>query len=410
MRGKKFTTNGVQESVRPIFVALLGSVLVAVGGYFLYQRQNANNLNSDVSESVAPEETPQPKQPEVTVVKGKYMFSGTIVLARAVENEAKRSDGTVDYAQPFSKFDTFNPEQYDGWLADIECPVTTNYIPYRTQVANTVFNCPPEFIPELKKYITIANVANNHTRDQGDEGFSETVRHLEEGGIQTVGHWDPREIDDICEVISLPVRLQKDDGKEEQGTLPMAFCAWHYFQKDPAPGEIEEAAKYAEIMPVFAFMQVGVEYRDSADPRQVEFGRKIIDQGSEFLIGNSPHWVQNTENYKGKLIVYSTGNFIFDQLDAETNRGLSISADMTIPYDENVQAWLDLGKTCEPRGDNCFKLAKDLGLKKVDIDLVFDAIGSSGGYTHLTQLATPDLQAAIEARANWKTTLEGLTN
>ena len=220
----------------------------------------------------------------------------------------------------------------------------------------------------MAKYFTHANVANNHTRDQGDDGYLETVRHLEEAGIQTVGHWDPRVTDDICEVVSLGVRLHMSDGSEKKGVLPIAMCAWHYFEKDPAPGELAEMDAYAEIMPVFAFMQVGVEYRASADPKQISIAHQMIDNHNpEFVIGNSPHWVQNTEAYKNKLVVYSTGNFIFDQLDAETNRGLSIQANMTIPYDENVQAWLDFADECKikVRGDGCLEAAIDQGLKKV---------------------------------------------
>lgn len=350
----------------------------------------------------------EPDPETVTEVKGRYLFSGTVVPARAVENEARRPDGTVDYSQPFSKLDTLQPELYDGWLVDFECPMTENDIPYRTQVANTVFNCPEEFAPEMAKYFTIANVANNHTRDQGDEGFTETVGHLEAAGIQTIGHWDPRETEDICEVVALPVRLQKSNGSEEKGTLPVAFCAWHYFEKDPAPGEIEEMDAYAEVMPVFAFMQVGTEYWATADSKQVDIAHKIIDRGPEFLIGNSPHWVQNTEAYKGKLIVYSTGNFIFDQLDTETNRGLSIDTEMTIPYDDNLQKWLDLGNTCEPRGDNCLELVRDLGLKKIELELTFRPVASIGGYRELTQKAPVEVQAAVEQRANWAETAKGL--
>lgn len=348
---------------------------------------------------------------QYSLVKGKYLFSGTVVIARAVENEARRPDGSIDYDQPFSRFDSFNPAQYDAWEFDHECPMTTNNIPYETQVQNTVFNCRPEFLPAMKKVFPniIANVANNHTRDMGDDGFTQTVKHLEDGGIQTIGHWNPREKDDICQVIALPVRLQKPGGGEDKAALPVAFCAWHYFEKDPMPDELAAMDRFAEIMPVFAFVQVGVEYRDSADQKQVNIAHALIDEHDpEFVIQNSAHWVQNTEAYKGKLVVYSTGNFIFDQLDAETNRGLSIDAEMTVPYDKNVQAWLDLGKTCRPRSDGCLDMARQSGLKKVDIELKYKPVVSITGYRQLTQKAPADIQAAVEARARWQQTIAGL--
>lgn len=409
MRHKKYA-HDVGSHPERLKAAIIGLVIIVVGAGFFWWNNRTGGQNDPVP-ALSSDHQEESTHPEFVSVNGRYLFSGTVVPARAVENEARRSDGSVDYAQPFSKFDTFNPSQYDGWMVDFECPMTVNDIPYQTQVSNTVFNCPDEFAPELAKYFTVANVANNHTRDQGDDGYEETVQHLEAAGIQTVGHWDPRETDDICEVIALKVRLQKADKSEEQGTLPVAFCAWHYFEKDPSPGELAEMDKYAEIMPVFAFSQVGVEYRPNADPKQIAIAHELIDEHDpEFVIENSPHWVQETEAYKGKLIAYSTGNFIFDQLDPETNRGLSIDAEMSIAYDDNVAAWLKLGESCKPRGDDCLEKAKQQGLKKIDLSLKYEAVGSSTGYRELTQKAKPDLQAAIEQRANWKQTLTGLEN
>ncbi|MDZ7785923.1 MAG: CapA family protein [Candidatus Saccharibacteria bacterium] len=409
MRAKKYI-HDVGSHPERLKAALLGVLILLIGGGVFWWQNRPPQEEASPSESAVQQRT-EPEESTVTELKGKYLFSGTVVPARAVENEARRADGTVDYAQPFSKLDTFNPEQYDGWLIDFECPMTTDDIPYRTQVQNTVFNCPDEFAPEMAEYFTHANVANNHTRDQGDDGFTETVEHLEQAEIQTIGHWDPRETDEICEVVELGVRLQKSAGAEEKGTLPIAMCTWHYFEKDATDEELAVMDEYADIMPVFAFMQVGTEYRAGPDQKQIDLAHRLVDNHDpEFLIQNSAHWVQNTESYKGKLVVYSTGNFIFDQLDDETNRGLNIEAEMTVPYDQNVQEWLDLGKTCKPRGDNCLRIARELGLEKVDISLSYDAIGSSTGYQRLTQKAAPDLQAAIEQRADWEETINGLSN
>jgi poly-gamma-glutamate synthesis protein (capsule biosynthesis protein) len=42
-------------------------------------------------------------------------------------------------------------------------------------------------------------------------------------------------------------------------------------------------------------------------------GRFTIDSGADLVIGNHPHWIQPVEIYKGKLITYAHGNFVFDQ-------------------------------------------------------------------------------------------------
>lgn len=352
-------------------------------------------------------ETPQPNATQSTApksVEGKYLFSGTIVMARAVE---KYANG--DYAQPFSKFSSFKPDQYDGWLADWECPSDGDrVIPYAQQVANTVFNCRPEWLPEIAKYFNVMNLANNHTSDAGPAVFTKTQNYLTKAGLQIVGNYDPGVEKDRCEVIALPVRLKMPDNTIKKGTLPVAYCAWHYFERPPRAGEIETAQKYAEVMSVFGLMHVGTEYVAKAGPDQEMVARKIIDSGAEFVIGNSPHWVQNTEVYKGKLIAYSTGNFIFDQLEPETNRGASIEVSATIPYDDNVAKWLELGESCKKQYDDCLQKAKEAGLKKIDMQLTFDVVASTGGVRELTQKAPTDVQKAVEARMNWSQTLQKL--
>ncbi|MGH2727271.1 MAG: CapA family protein, partial [Actinomycetota bacterium] len=39
----------------------------------------------------------------------------------------------------------------------------------------------------------------------------------------------------------------------------------------------------------------------------------LIDAGADMVIATHPHWVQGAEIYKGHLIAYSLGNFVFDQ-------------------------------------------------------------------------------------------------
>lgn len=337
---------------------------------------------------------------------GRYLFSGTIVLARAVEKEARG-----DYNQPFSGLATFKPDSYDAWMADLECPVTTNTVSYQSQIANLIFNCRPEWLPTMAKYFKIVNLAGNHTYDMGAEGFTETVGHLKKAGIIPVGNYSPRVKEDICKVLALPVKVKstKDADKSEPARLPVAFCAWHYFSFSPEAGEIEVMKQYAEIMPVFAFMQAGTEYLPKAQPDQVELARKIIDAGPpEFLIGNSPHWVQNTEVYKDRLIVYSTGNFIFDQLDPETMRGASIDAKMTLGYDDNIAKWLALADKCQASSSVCLEEAKKQNLSKVKTSLKFEAVGSTGGYMRVTRKADAALQKAIEQRLNWSESMKQL--
>lgn len=71
-------------------------------------------------------------------IKGTYLFSGTIMLGRAIE---KYANGNT--YQPFSGVDTLG--SYDARIGVLECPITNNSDSYQNQVANLIFNCNPNF-------------------------------------------------------------------------------------------------------------------------------------------------------------------------------------------------------------------------------------------------------------------------
>lgn len=63
-------------------------------------------------------------------------------------------------------------------------------------------------------------------------------------------------------------------------------------------------------MPYFHW---GIEYTKDPTKVQQQVAHAAIDAGADIVLGNHPHWTQAIEEYRGKLIIYSFGNFIFDQ-------------------------------------------------------------------------------------------------
>jgi hypothetical protein len=371
------------------------AVLVGLVGYGFALRNSLNSRSAQSSEQSSGSEAALTEQH----VQGRYLLNGTVTWSRAVEREAGDNP-----AQPFSQLGTFDRDKYDAWTASLECPITDKAVSYQSQTESLLFNCPPRFLSEATKYFTIYDLANNHTYDQdGEAGLAETRRHLDEAGAQYFGTYDSSDSDDICDVIALPVRVGDD-----KATLPVAFCGWQYFGSEPVEGELDVMKQYGEIMPVFAFVEAGAEYQASADARQESVARQLIDRGADFVIINSPHWVQNTAVYKGKLIVYSMGNFIFDQLEAETNRSASIDVTMNIEHSDNVRKWLELGDQCKPYRDDCLAQAKQQGLQKITPAYTFDVVAGAGGYREITHKADETVQQQVEQRTNWAETCQKL--
>jgi poly-gamma-glutamate synthesis protein (capsule biosynthesis protein) len=395
--------------MRWMLVAGAAAVLVAIAGAWFVWQQSENGGTPASPQQNQQADNSSSGEAAYTDVEGSYIFSGTIVIGRAVERAAQKPDGSYDLNQPFSGLSSIGYDKYDAGVIDLECPSTGRRVSYQESVNNLVFDCHPEWFQTLGDYYQVMNIAGNHTYDAGPEGFEKTVANIQNAGLQAVGHYSPRETDDLCEVVAMPVRLQKRGGGEEQGMLPLAICSVHYqFHLAPEPGELEIIQQYAEIMPVIGMMHSGVEYTAQATPLQQEVAHKMIDYGAAFVIGNGAHWVQNTEVYKGKLITYSTGNFIFDQLGYEERLGLSIAADMDVPYDQNVAEWLRLGSTCTAREDTCLEDARQRGLHKIQPAFTFEAVGSFGGYQRVTEKANAQQLRDIEQRANWPQTLQQL--
>jgi poly-gamma-glutamate synthesis protein (capsule biosynthesis protein) len=74
---------------------------------------------------------------------------------------------------------------------------------------------------------------------------------------------------------------------------------------------------------VIPFFHWGTEYVYDPNEEQRYFAHIAIEAGAALVMGSHPHWVQAVETYMGKPIVYSLGNFVFDQeWSLETKQGM----------------------------------------------------------------------------------------
>lgn len=65
----------------------------------------------------------------------------------------------------------------------------------------------------------------------------------------------------------------------------------------------------------------GNEYRINPTEQQKNLAYTLIDAGADLILGNHSHIPSAFERYKGKMIFYSFGNFIFDQERGKTENG-----------------------------------------------------------------------------------------
>lgn len=336
------------------------------------------------------------------------LFLGNTFWGRYTEEYAAKSE--LGTAYPFSKLHELDRDKYDAWISGLECPMKASvHMTAAQQEENLQFNCSPDFAPEAKKWFTAFTLANNHTDNQGADGFAETQKHLEAAGIQYFGHYDPDSIDDICEVIALPVTVKYSDSSERKQALPVAICTYHGVFKIPSQTAVDEISRYSEVMPVFAMPHMGAEYKPVPDQIKTDLYHRLIDAGADMVIGDHPHWIQSTEAYKGKPIIYSLGNFMFDQnWNPELMRSAAIHTRMTIDG-ETLGDWLSLGEACRAYKDDCLERAEQKGMARLKPSYELGVVGTQTDKRALTGRADAATERLILDRLRWGTTMDGLS-
>ncbi|BBH16293.1 hypothetical protein Back2_05800 [Nocardioides baekrokdamisoli] len=342
------------------------------------------------------------------------MFFGNTYFGRHINEWSQASP--LRYAYPFSRLNEFNRKRYDAWFTGLECPTVAGLnLTAAQEEATLTFNCNPAYLKEAAHWFTAFSLANNHSGNQGDPGVEETRRRLGSAGIQYWGDPDPRRLNDICEVVALPVKVRMTDHTTTTGSLPIALCGYAWVFRIPSPESVALMTKYAALMPTIAMPHGGTEYDPKPDQLKTNLYHSMIDAGADAVIDDHPHWVQTSEAYKGRLIVYGMGNFLFDQQhDPERTRsaGINVRLDVDATHYSaaeraNLQRWLKLGPTCATYHDDCLASARSEGLTKLKVTYRFGVVGTDDS-DRITRPASQELQQSILQRLNWAATIAGL--
>ncbi len=389
---------------RVIAICFIVIVFICAAAYAYWRYQSTSSAPKQVLPAPAAKVVPTP-----TSVSSNILMTGNTYWGRYINDWSMASP--LKFKYPFSRLNEFHRDSYDAWVSGLECPMVSDvHLTSAEEDSTLEFNCSPEYLKEAKKWYTVFTLANNHTDNQGAAGFTETKQHLEDSGIQYFGNPDPRILGDVCDVISMPVTVTNDDASKTNEQLPMAFCGFHGVFRIPTPEAVAQMKEYAKYMPVVAMPHMGAEYKSGPDQIKTDFYHSLIDGGADMVIGDHPHWIQNTESYKGHLIVYSMGNFMFDQQDTtEVTRSAAIRMVMSLSKKNNPQLaqWLELGKTCSSLHDDCLQKAIDQHLQKLDVTYKFGEVGTNDS-GKVVKPATPAQNALILGRLNWTNTMNQL--
>jgi len=284
------------------FLILIGIFVISTGIVF-YFSQRFFNTYEIVSESSPESNSIKIEESEISI-----LLVGDIMLDRKVETLMKKNGNFY----PFEKISQFL-NQSEGVFGNLEGPISKNPAVFSDESLKFVFSF--EVAPALASAnFEVLSLANNHTFNMGSVGLEETKRLLEEADIDWVGApWTCSEKPVIKNDLVFLAFNKTFNGCRDEEIIRIIKSI-----KESSPEKF-----------LIVSMHWGEEYKSRSSSAQQELAHKVIDAGADLIFGHHPHVVQEIEQYQGKLIFYSLGNFIFDQyFSQETQEGLVVKLEL----------------------------------------------------------------------------------
>ncbi|WP_438447875.1 CapA family protein [Gorillibacterium sp. sgz5001074] len=326
--------------------------------------------------------TPKPESvPASAGGSVKLAFVGDVLFASTVETTLKQ----MGYDYPYRELKQ-ELQQPDWTVANLETPISVRG---EEQKKEYTYRSRPEALKPFKEAgFDLVNLANNHIMDYGVDGLLDTLKALDQEGIHRTGAGK-----NVAEAYQ-PVILEKNGIK----TAFLGFShkvpdnSWkagatkpgttQLYDTKPALEAIAKAKKEADLVVVMTHW--GEERKDRPLETHRTMAHKFIDAGADLIIGSHPHVLQGFEQYKGRWIAYSLGNFLFT-----TN---------TVPATWETVV---LNAECSKTGDCRMsavpvwnKFARPIRMEAADGDKLFDRLSS------ISYGAKVDREGRIEAAAS----------
>src|SRR5215207_8195413 len=246
-------------------------------------------------------------------------LTGDVMLGRGV------AEALDDHMRPEEPWGDVMPllDAADLRIINLECAITDNEQPWTRTPKVFHFRAKPTAIEILRTArIDACSLANNHTMDFEEVGLLDTLEHLDAAGIRHAGAG--RDLEEAAwpvildapneEKVALLASTDNEPpfaaGVDRPGTnfLPTSL--------DPEVLNRVEAA-------IAGAREAGADtvlFSDHWGPNMMErprglfrrFAHAVVDRGADVYYGHSAHVFQGVEVYRGKPILYDTGDFIDD--------------------------------------------------------------------------------------------------
>jgi poly-gamma-glutamate synthesis protein (capsule biosynthesis protein) len=214
----------------------------------------------------------------------------------------------------------------DLTIANLETTLSNRGEAVHGKPAHLIFNGHPKGILSLTSAgVDLVSLANNHAMDHGSIALADTIAALDKAkighvgaGMNTTAAWKPA----IVTVKGRRVAYVTATQNVPSYFLPSATRAGvangHAMKKLLAT--VRAVHKKSDIVIVSVYW--GVEQSYTANAGQKHDARALIDAGADVVLSHHPHVMQGIDTYKGKLIAYSLGNFLFPYKTVEGRKSI----------------------------------------------------------------------------------------
>ncbi|MCM1057150.1 MAG: CapA family protein [Firmicutes bacterium] len=255
-------------------------------------------------------------------------FSFTLCFAGDVNLDESWATTQFMDSQENGIYDCISPELIEYMNnADIMClnnefTYSTGGTPLEGKVYT--FRAAPERVEVLHQLgVDAVTLANNHVYDYGKEALLDTFAVLEEAEIPYFGAG--RDLEQAMsplymEVDGKTVALVGASRAEKYKMTPQAT------ETEPGILRCYDTSAYREAIAeakanadfCIAFVHWGTEYSYELEQVQLDTGKEYLDAGADAVIGAHSHCLQGLEYYDGKPIIYSLGNYWFNNKTLDT--------------------------------------------------------------------------------------------
>ncbi len=244
----------------------------------------------------------------------RLVFAGDSVLDDAAgELIAQGGDPFAHFASTFAGADIR--------ITNLECVIASDGAASDKMYT---FRAHPRVIPVLQRHFDAVALANNHSGDFGPQAFAQMLTLFKQANLPQVGggmNLKQAHAPLIFNRKGLRIAVlsyNEFHPRSFEAGAHLPGVAWS--EDEQVVADIMAARRVHRADLVIPIMHWGWENELTANPRQRQLARRMIDAGADAVIGGHPHVTQDIDLYRGKPIVYSVGNFVMKETDNDNQR------------------------------------------------------------------------------------------